>query len=426
MRKIALLCLTVMLLIGLTSNAFASSWLLSYKGNKLPDNLVAKIHQAQGELISSLDEVGIAVAEFTNRVAAEAMESDGFEVIPNVMLNWIGEDNFYSSLDTENIGLNENYYGYQWYLPVIQADLAWNEGMIGEGVRVAVIDSGIWYYHPDLYNNIDFAASASFVPGVPYSLDDNGHGTHVAGIIAAADNDWGSIGIAPSTTLIGIKVLKSDGSGYTSSIIEGITHAVKQQADIINLSLGSYLKKNGEEPYYTAKEAAKIKIMFNQVINWATAQGTLVVSSAGNNSRDLDHDGNWIKLPAGVNNAIAVSATGPIGLQDFDHFASYSNYGASIIWVSAPGGDAMNYPAPNWWEDMVFSTYIGGWAWMAGTSMAAPMVSGVAALVLSKYGKMNPNTLKNHLAQTAEDLGKPGKDPFYGRGHINAYAAVTK
>ena len=75
---------------------------------------------------------------------------------------------------------------------------------------------------------------------------------------------------------------------------------------------------------------------------------------------------------------------------------------------------------------MVYGAFINGWGWMSGTSQAAPMVSGVAALIISKYGRMNPGELKNHIAQTADDLGKPGKDPYYGRGRINAYNAVTQ
>jgi subtilisin family serine protease len=141
---------------------------------------------------------------------------------------------------------------------------------------------------------------------------------------------------------------------------------------------------------------------------------------------DLDHNKNLVVVPAEAGTGIAISATGPIGLSDFDRPASYTNYGQSSIWVAAPGGDSQLYPNPGWYYDMVFSTFIGGWTWMSGTSMAAPMVSGTAALVISKYGKMNAEQLKNHLANTADDTGKPGHDPYYGRGRINAYKAVTR
>jgi subtilisin family serine protease len=232
--------------------------------------------------------------------------------------------------------------------------------------------------------------------------------------------------MAPEATLIGIKALKSNGSGYISWIVAGIVHAVNYDADIINLSLGGTLYKNGMDPYYTARDAAEVIKMYRKVINWASSHDVLVVCSAGNSALDMDHDGNFMTIPAQAGNCIAVSATGPIGLQDFDHFASYSNYGSSTIWVAAPGGDFTLYPAAGWHLDMVYSTYINGWAWMVGTSMSAPMVSGEAALILSKYGPMSVGQLKNLIAQTADDLGKPGKDPYYGRGRINAYNAVTK
>ncbi|MCP4214365.1 MAG: S8 family serine peptidase [bacterium] len=101
-------------------------------------------------------------------------------------------------------------------------------------------DTGIWYYHPDLYYNVDFASSASMVPGEPDFLNVDGHGSHVAGIVAAADNGFGTIGVAPNATLIGVKVFAANGQGNASWIMNGIIHSVLEGADIINLSLGSY------------------------------------------------------------------------------------------------------------------------------------------------------------------------------------------
>ena len=117
-----------------------------------------------------------------------------------------------------------------------------------------------------------------------------------------------------------------------------------------------------------------------------------------------------------------VSATAPFNQQDFDTPTTYTNYGKSAIWVAAPGGDFAAGTA----LDGILSTYPGGWAWATGTSQAAPVVAGVAALILEKYGPMSVGDLKNHIAQTADDLGKPGKDEWYGRGRVNAYKAVTK
>jgi subtilisin family serine protease len=140
----------------------------------------------------------------------------------------------------------------------------------------------------------------------------------------------------------------------------------------------------------------------------------------------LKHLGNIIKVPGEPGHGILVSATGPIAWQDFDRLASYSNYGSDAIWVAAPGGDNLYPNLPYSRLDKVLSTYPNASvAWMIGTSQATPMVSGVAALILSNYGPMSVSQLKNRIAQTADDLGKPGKDDSYGNGRVNAYNAVT-
>ena len=414
--------MTILFFFVVSIPGFSDNWILNSNSPNLPADLEAKVQQAGGTLIKTLDDVGIAIADFATREEAESMETHGLSVMPDVMVNWLPQN----QPQAEHIGLDEPYYGYQWHLPVIEADRAWDEGVVGTGARVAILDSGIDYTHPDLDDNIELPSSATFVPFTDSCMDDNGHGTHVAGIVAAEDNGWGCIGVAPDATLICVKVLDSNGSGNYSWVVTGIIHAIHRQADVINLSLGSTLKKNGFLPYYTASDASRLINMIKKVINWASSQGCLVVCSAGGDEMDLDHNKNLVVVPAEVGTGIAISATGPIGLSDFDRPASYTNYGQSSIWVAAPGGDSQLYPNPGWYYDMVFSTFIGGWTWMSGTSMAAPMVSGTAALVISKYGKMNAGQLKNHLANTADDPGKPGHDPYYGRGRINAYKAVTK
>ena len=415
---ISLLFLTIVPFLG-----FGSRWIVNNDKKLLAGDLEVLIHQAGGTLIEYYEEIGVAIADFTKREDAKATEAHGVEAMPDILDNWLVNN---PRPDGEHIGMNEEFYSWQWHLPVIQADEAWVRGYTGAGVRIAVVDTGIWYHHPDLSNNVDLSASATFVPGTTGFLDDHGHGTHVAGIIAAADNNWGIMGVAPNATLIAVKVLSESGAGNLSWIVAGIRHAVNQDADIINLSMGYYLKKNGEPPFYTAREAAMLRKMVRKVIDWASSQGVLVVNSAGNGGMNMDKAGNIISIPTEVGNGIIVSATGPCGLQEFDTPASYTNYGNSLVWVSAPGGDFRNYPYSGWWYDMVFSTTIDGWVWSSGTSSAASIVSGVAALVLEKYGPMSVAQLKNHLANTADDLGKPGKDAYYGNGRINALKAITQ
>lgn len=420
-RILGTIGIMVLALLVTTSAGIAGNWII--ESNNLPQDLAERVQQAGGVLVAALPEVGVAVVRFDNEADARAFETGGLNVMPDVELNWLPPQEYTYA---ENIGENEPYYIYQWHLPVIGADLAWDEGVTGAGARVAVLDTGIWYYHPDLIPNIDFAASKSFVPTEPDFLDGHGHGTHVSGIIAAVDNDWGSIGVAPDASLIAVKVLNNNGVGSFYWITAGIVHAVNVNADIINMSLGGYLKKSGNLPYYTARDANNLKNLVKKVVNWAISQGSLVVIAGGNEAVNMNFLGDIIEMPGETGSGLVVSATGPVGLQNFDHFAHYSNYGIGVIDLAAPGGDYLLWPQDGWWFDMVFSTYVGGWAWAAGTSQAAPNVSGVAALVISRYGQMPVGALENHLIQTADDLGKPGNDAYYGMGRVNAYKAVTR
>lgn len=413
----------VLFLAAAATMGFGADWILESKSGKLPTDLEASVLGAGGTLVKTLDDIGIAVAEFATREDAEAMEAYGFNVMPDVELNWLPGEDSMEVASEEHIGSNETFYHYQWHLPVIQADLAWDAGYTGAGARVAIVDSGIWYVHPDLADNIDYAAGTTFVPGTVDFMDDRGHGTHVAGIVAAIDNDWGSIGIAPSATLIPVKVLDSNGTGNWSWIVSGIIHAANQNVDIMNLSLGATLKKSGNMPFYNGSDVAALINTIKKALHYAKSKGCLVICSAGNDARDLNHDWNYIKIPAQAGNGVIVSATGPFNQQDWDRPASYTNYGTSAITVAAPGGDFI-YDGANWWWDMVFSTTINGWSWMAGTSMASPAACGVAALIVGKYGSMNPSTLEHKLVKAADDLGKPGTDEYYGKGRVNAYNAV--
>jgi subtilisin family serine protease len=425
-RKILLTVgISLIFLFFMSTAAFSANWILDSGTDDLPTNLEAKIIQAGGTLLKTLDGMGIAIAEFSTRVDAEAMEAYGLNVMLDIYVDWheSGAPNKFVDSDDLSMATPEaTWYYHQWHIPVVEADKAWDAGEFGAGTRVAVIDSGIWYPHPDLNANIDFAASKSFVPGVTDIMDIDGHGTHVAGIIAA-NGSYRAKGIAPQATLIVIKALEG-GGGYMSWAIEGIYHAVDQGADVINMSFGNYLKLLGNEPYYTAKDAIETYLTWAKAIFYAKVRGCLVVASAGNDAFDLDHSEDIVHVPSEAG-AIQISATGPMGLEDFDRPASYTNYGKWSIFIAAPGGDNALSPADGWWYDMVYSTYIEGWAWVDGTSQAVPMVSGVAALVLSKEGPMNTWLLEYRLARTADKIGGFWfKHDYYGWGRVNAYRAV--
>jgi len=282
-----------------------------------------------------------------------------------------------------------------WGIEKIRAPQVHESDNKGTGVNVAIIDTGIYHTHPDLIDN--YKGGYDFVNNDDDPMDDNGHGTHCAGIIAAIDNEIGVIGVAPEANLYALKILDSTGSGSSSDLIAAIEWAIDTHKDtdqsnniqIISMSLGSNLgdlSLQGEcsKAYYD--------------------YGILLVAAAGNDGK-ASGVGDTVDYPAAYSSVIAVAAT-----DSTDKRASFSSTGPAVE-LAAPGVN-------------IFSTYLGGYASASGTSMACPHVAGTAALVLYANPSFTNDDIREKLKQTATDLGTSGWDTLYGFGRVNAEAAA--
>ncbi|MCF6139212.1 S8 family peptidase [Pseudalkalibacillus berkeleyi] len=277
---------------------------------------------------------------------------------------------------------NDTYYsGYQYGFQTTDTDLAWDITKGSSGQEVAVLDTGVDYNHPDLDSKVLLGYDFVDNDYTPYDL--HGHGTHVAGTVAAETNNaQGVAGMAPNTKILAVRVLNAQGSGSTADIADGIRYAADQGAEVINLSLGCDCASQ------TLKSA----------VDYAWNKGSVVVAAAGNDGVSTTFE------PASYTNAIAVAA-----VDRYDQLASFSNWGASWVDVAAPGVDiASTYPN-------------NGYVYMSGTSMAAPHVAGLAGL-LAAQGR-SASQIRAAIENTADNIS--GTGTYFKHGRINSYDAVN-
>jgi subtilisin family serine protease len=329
------------------------------------------------------------------------------------------------------------FYPRQWHLRQIGADKAWAAKKFGaRSVKVGILDTGLDYTHPDLAGLVDLSLSKSFVPednpviqanfpGAHEVADLHYHGTHVGATVSS--NGIAAAGVTSNVTLVGIKVLSRTGSGNSFNTLSAIEYAADQGLDVINMSLGIAAPLSLEQ-YGWFNE------MIDRAMEYAFRKGVAVVVSAGNENMNLDQLGNNFKAYCTATTLTCVSATGPTARTgvngpwtNADAKASYSNFGVEHVSVAAPGGNgvssvtaacskfSLNVPVCQ------TGTYVLG---LNGTSMASPHAAAVAALLVERVGKRQPGLVRQRLQQSAEDLGKRGADPIYGKGRISVTRAL--
>jgi subtilisin family serine protease len=340
------------------------------------------------------------------------------------------------SADADATPTDEPFYPLQWDKQVQDLQEV-HETTQGEGTRVAVLDTGIPESHPDFQSSLntelsqDFTGTGTHEPrGLQY------HGTHVGGIIAADDNGSGIVGSAPGTDLVDCRVFEALGGGASfADILAAIVYATSVDSDVANLSLGAYpIPRQGFGEFYGK--------VLNSIMTYANKQGTLLVIAAGNDGANLQQDKNLISLPNEGAQALSVAATTSVGFNPAKGTAenpgfqpaSYTNYGTNAITLAAPGGDV---PAGGGTSDLLFSAFPQAaadaffgegappYAYLAGTSMAAPQVAGAAALVKSANPEYNANQVEAALKRAA-DVPSGYDKSYYGSGYLNVLDALDE
>src|SRR5919108_5655709 len=481
--KVLLLAVVAVLtfagLAGATTNATTgagSSYIVLYNAQAVPGDAATTISRAGGELVYSYDQIGVAIAKSDSSAFRANLLKDarienvsstaGFAVrLPDGPATDSGPPpgDLTNSPATDSDTLSP----LQWDMRQIHTPAAHAITGGSRAVLVGDIDTGIDFTHPDLAPNLDVANSANCVSGAPVAgtaaQDDNGHGTHTAGTIAAASNGTGIVGVAPNVRIAGVKAGNGDGFFFPEAVICSFMWAASHHMDVTNNSYFAdpYLFNCKNDPTQRAIWAAEAR-----AILYAEQHGVSVVSAEGNQAEDTAHPtqdktspddttpitrvihNNCAIIPVEVPGVVGVTAVGHNQQQPAGYLkAYYSSFGVGVTQVTAPGGDrrfGINAEATN---GRVLSTWpvplasdcpaslrivdAGGvYCYLQGTSMASPHVAGVAALVISRFGSLtNPVAKKTpsrgtaYLTKTARPQPCPSSlpttNPIDGRAYLS-------
>ncbi len=469
-----------------TTGAAANNYLVLYKGSQSPANAAATIASAGGTLIHDYSDIGVAIASASVDSFRTSMAAD--TSVEGVVDTARFATKLDDSVDTDDTAAplvpasdSDSLSGLQWDMVQIHTPEAHAITGGSPSVVVGDIDTGLDYTHPDLAANVDDAASANCVSGVAVpgkvaAMDDNGHGTHTAGTIAAASNGIGIVGVAPNVKIAGIKAGNAAGFFFPEAVICAFMWAGTHD---INVTNNSYFA----DPWlFNCKNDPEQRAIWNaerRAIQFAISNKVTVVAAEGNQADDLAHPtqdatspddtspvlreihNNCAVVPVEVAGVIGVTANGNLGLKSF-----YSSYGVGTADLIAPGGDSilqLTAAAPNgrvlsaWPASLLTVTCAAArrlvdasgatYCYQQGTSMASPHVAGVAALLYS-LGLTNPGAVLARLQGTADPVacppdesiyaffpavdngapqhctGGPGSNSFNGKGQVNALSAV--
>lgn len=423
-----------------SSSSVSAEYLVEFNSDVMYFRMA--IESMGGRVNNIWDGIQVAAVSNLSADAAAQLSARTFVVrmVRDVSVHWVNaispNMNVRVQAAADNTSVMEpsdaEFFGIQWGLQDIDIAAAWNVTRGSSTVRVGVLDTGISPDHVDLKGKYDLDASVNFSASNPADpkdyIDRHYHGTHVSALIAS--NNFGVASVAPQVTLVGIKVLDDEGNASFARLIQGIMYAVDfAKVDVINLSLGGI----GEEDAF-----ADLSEMLHRAVDYAESHGAVVVASAGNDNSNLHTNLLRSFVTTDEAGTILVSATTPGNEDGFVTRACYSNYGDSMITLAAPGGNidcsdnsylsmsdmVLSALAPAVARKLGLKNPDGWYLFSSGTSMAAPIVTGSAALIKSAYPGLTPAAIVSRLTDTASDLGQPGRDDQYGFGLVNPAMAL--